>query len=136
MQPRVLQKQIKHFSTWRVYGLCREISRSILLALLHLFYLPHDRPWDIDRFLKNQCRHLKLDIPHYFQRWVNVRKHFNNFYKIHQVNVDAMLTNLGLTFVGRPHSGIDDSRNIARIMIELIRDGGEIVINETFRWRQ
>jgi len=97
------------------------------------FVIATDGPWDIDRFLKNQCRQLKLDIPHYFQRWVNIRKHFNNFYKIHQVNVDAMLANLGLTFVGRPHSGIDDSRNIARIMMELIRDGGEIVINETFR---
>jgi inhibitor of KinA sporulation pathway (predicted exonuclease) len=31
-----------------------------------------------------------------------------------------MLQNLGLTFDGRHHSGLDDSINIARIALELI----------------
>ncbi|XP_066924240.1 3'-5' exoribonuclease 1-like [Clytia hemisphaerica] len=97
------------------------------------FVIVTDGPWDIDRFLKTQCKMSKMEIPHYFQRWVNVRKHFNNFYKIHQVNVEQMLQCLGTEFVGRQHSGIDDSRNIARIMIELIKDGCQVIINETFR---
>ena len=91
-------------------------------------------PWDIDRFLKNQCKALKINIPHYFRRWVNVRKHFYNYYKIHQVNVELMLQHLGLKFEGRPHSGIDDARNITRILIELIKDGADATINDTFRW--
>ena len=90
-------------------------------------------PWDCDRFLRQQCTHLQLEIPHYFHRWVNVRKHFTNFYKIHNANVELMLQHLGLTFQGRPHSGIDDSRNIARILIELKKDGAEVCINESFR---
>ena len=90
-------------------------------------------PWDIDRFLRNQCKALKIDMPHYFRRWVNVRKHFYNYYKIHQVNVELMLQHLGLKFEGRPHSGIDDARNITRILIELIKDGADAIINDTIR---
>lgn len=91
------------------------------------------RPWDIDRFLKQQCKRLNIQIPHYFHRWVNVRKHFYNYYKIKQVNVELMLQHLGMEFEGRPHCGIDDSRNIARILIQLKKDGADMCINETFR---
>jgi len=97
------------------------------------FCIATDGPWDIDRFLKQQCRHLQLDIPHYFHRWVNIRKHFSNFYKISNANVELMLQHLGLEFQGRPHSGIDDSRNIARILMELRKDGADVCINESFR---
>ena len=44
-----------------------------------------------------------------------------------------MLQHLGLKFEGRPHSGIDDARNITRILIELIKDGADATINDTFR---
>lgn len=97
------------------------------------FCIATDGPWDIDRCLNQQCRHLQLQIPHYFHRWVNVRKHFSNFYKISNANVELMLQHLGLEFEGRPHSGIDDSRNIARILIELKKDGADVCINESFR---
>lgn len=97
------------------------------------FVIATDGPWDIDRFLKTQCRSLKINIPHYFHRWVNIRKHFTNFYRLNYVNVETMLSHLGLTFQGRPHSGIDDSRNIARILVEMRKDGAEMIINETFR---
>lgn len=97
------------------------------------FAIATDGPWDIDRFLKNQCRALKIDLPHYFHRWVNVRKHFYNYYKLYQVNVELMLQHLGMKFEGRPHSGIDDARNIARILIQLIKDGANANINETIK---
>lgn len=42
-----------------------------------------------------------------------------------------MLENLGLHFEGRPHSGLDDSKNIARIMIKMMQDGWEPEFNET-----
>lgn len=97
------------------------------------FCISTDGPWDIDRFLKQQCKRLNIQIPHYFHRWVNVRKHFYNYYKIKQVNVEFMLQHLGMEFEGRPHCGIDDSRNIARILIQLKKDGADMCINETFR---
>lgn len=35
----------------------------------------------------------------------------------------VMLKTLGLTFEGRLHSGLDDSTNIVRIMLELAKRG-------------
>lgn len=41
-----------------------------------------------------------------------------------------MLTMLGLDFQGQPHSGLDDSKNIARVLIRLIQDKAFVRINE------
>lgn len=110
------------------------VSFKLMIKKMIIFcYCFTYSPWDIDRFLKNQCKALDIDMPHYFRRWVNVRKHFYNYYKIHQVNVELMLQHLGLKFEGRPHSGIDDARNITRILIELIKDGADAIINDTIR---
>lgn len=34
-----------------------------------------------------------------------------------------MLESLGLEFEGREHSGIDDAKNIARVVVQLVKDG-------------
>ncbi len=34
-----------------------------------------------------------------------------------------MLESLGLQFQGREHSGIDDAKNISRVLVQLIKDG-------------
>lgn len=41
-----------------------------------------------------------------------------------------MLENMGMNFEGQQHSGIDDSRNIARIIIRMLDDGADLRINE------
>lgn len=41
-----------------------------------------------------------------------------------------MLINLGLPFEGRLHCGMDDARNIARILQKMAQDGCEIKFNE------
>ena len=41
-----------------------------------------------------------------------------------------MLSMLGLDFEGHPHSGLDDSKNIARVLIRLIQDKAFVRINE------
>lgn len=44
-----------------------------------------------------------------------------------------MVKNLGMRFEGRPHSGIDDARNIARILQKMVQDGCEIKFNHDER---
>ena len=44
-----------------------------------------------------------------------------------------MVQNLGMRFEGRPHSGIDDARNIARILQTMVQDGCEIKFNHDER---
>ena len=41
-----------------------------------------------------------------------------------------MLSESGLTFEGKTHSGFDDSYNIARIMQRMLQDGYEPVMND------
>jgi 3'-5' exoribonuclease 1 len=41
-----------------------------------------------------------------------------------------MLEKLELSFVGRPHSGLDDSKNIARIAQVMLKDGNPLYCNE------
>lgn len=37
-----------------------------------------------------------------------------------------MLEKLGMDYDGRPHSGLDDSKNIARIAVRMLQDGCEL----------
>ena len=46
------------------------------------------------------------------------------------MNLEEMLINLGLKFEGTQHCGLHDSRNIARIAIQLLKDGCDLVKNE------
>lgn len=47
-----------------------------------------------------------------------------------QTKLSTMLENLGLKYEGRPHSGLDDSRNIARIALRMLQDGCQLRVNE------
>lgn len=41
-----------------------------------------------------------------------------------------MLENLGMQYEGRPHCGLDDSHNIARVAIRMLKDGCRLRVNE------
>ena len=65
---------------------------------------------------------------------MNVRKHYRRYYKAEEfhapITLEAIIENLGMSFEGRPHSGIDDARNIARILVKMVRDGLDPSIND------
>jgi hypothetical protein len=48
------------------------------------------------------------------------------------MKLDEMLENVGLSFAGRKHSGIDDTKNIVRILIQIKTDGATPMLNEQF----
>ena len=59
-----------------------------------------------------------------FFRWIDIKETFSNFLNIpYQGNITTMLDILGMTFEGRPHSGIDDARNLSKIVIALLEKG-------------
>ncbi|XP_040579997.1 3'-5' exoribonuclease 1 [Lepeophtheirus salmonis] len=108
------------------------------LGSKYTFSLVTDGPFDMGRFLYLQTRHSSIAFPEYASKWVNLRKCFINYYKpsynnIHKTStpgLQAMLTSLGMEFEGSPHSGIDDAKNIARIVIRLLKDQAYIRVNE------
>lgn len=56
--------------------------------------------------------------------------HFLHQVPRNQTKLTIMLENLGMNYDGRPHSGLDDSKNIARIAIRMLQDGCELRVNE------
>ncbi|XP_063150819.1 3'-5' exoribonuclease 1 isoform X2 [Candoia aspera] len=91
-----------------------------------------DGSWDMSKFLNIQCRVSRLKYPSFAKKWINIRKSYGNFYKVprSQTKLSTMLEKLGMDYDGRPHSGLDDSKNIARIAIRMLQDGCELRVNE------
>ncbi|KAK2500626.1 hypothetical protein MC885_009263 [Smutsia gigantea] len=91
-----------------------------------------DGSWDMSKFLNIQCRLSGLRYPSFAKKWINIRKSYGNFYKVprSQTKLTIMLEKLGMDYDGRPHSGLDDSKNIARIAVRMLQDGCELRINE------
>ncbi|RNF20582.1 exonuclease [Trypanosoma conorhini] len=83
-----------------------------------------DGPWDMRKFMY-ECSVLRdgHEFPPLFYRWVNVRHSFADLFRVRPRKLTDMLRRLGLSFLGHPHSGIDDARNIAHILTELLRRG-------------
>ncbi|XP_064128912.1 3'-5' exoribonuclease 1 [Loxodonta africana] len=91
-----------------------------------------DGSWDMNKFLNIQCQLSRLRYPPFAKRWINIRKSYGNFYKVprSQTKLTIMLEKLGMSYEGRPHSGLDDSKNIARIAVRMLQDGCELRVNE------
>ncbi|XP_041476908.1 3'-5' exoribonuclease 1-like [Lytechinus variegatus] len=100
------------------------------LGSKHSFAIATDCSLDMDLYLKLQCLVSEITYPQYAKEWVNISKVFANLYKTKRLPLRAMLNSIGLAFIGQPHRGIDDARNIARIALQLIEDGAEMKYNE------
>ncbi|ORX87286.1 hypothetical protein BCR32DRAFT_228129 [Anaeromyces robustus] len=76
-----------------------------------------DGPWDIRDFIRKQCEFSNINRPPYFHHWINLRALFKCFYKTREwKNLNGMLSHLNMTFEGHEHCGLDDTRNITRIV--------------------
>merc|ERR1712004_141975 len=79
--------------------------------------------WDLKTMLPGQAEHFNLKYPNYLKRWINIKKPYAKTMGNYPKGLDSMLTGLGMKFEGRPHSGIDDCRNIARVLKGLAERG-------------
>ncbi|CCW59574.1 unnamed protein product [Phytomonas sp. EM1] len=86
-----------------------------------------DGPWDMRRFM-HECSVVRdgIEFPPVCYRYINVRLCFQKYFKTWPKKLTHMLRRLGMFFEGQPHSGIDDTRNIARVLAELLARGYRI----------
>lgn len=90
------------------------------------FTVCSDGPWDFDKFLFPECKRKHIEYPGWARNWLDVRKRFAHQFELQKwVGVTDMLANFDLGFEGRLHSGIDDARNIARIVKALHEKAGK-----------
>jgi inhibitor of KinA sporulation pathway (predicted exonuclease) len=79
--------------------------------------------WDLKTQLPREIRNKKLKKNNYYSTYINVKAEFEYFYKRKANGMEGMLNFLKLKLEGRHHSGIDDARNISKIILKLIDDG-------------
>jgi inhibitor of KinA sporulation pathway (predicted exonuclease) len=86
--------------------------------------------WDLKVALPNQCALSDVPLPRSLMRYVNLKHTYLSLprsartHREKNFGMQAMLQYLDMQFIGRPHSGIADSNNIARMLIEILQRGG------------
>ena len=75
--------------------------------------------WDLKTMLPGQCKHFRLPVREYFRSWINIKKVFKSATGVKASGMPSMLKHFDLQLLGRHHSGIDDSKNIVRILAKI-----------------
>ena len=87
--------------------------------------------WDFGTMFPAQCRAADPRvqwIPPFYRRWHNIKRLFTARSGGKAPGMTGMLKALGLELKGRHHRGIDDCRNIARLLLALLGDDVEIAV--------
>lgn len=89
--------------------------------------------WDLKTCLKNEAAFRKIDLDPFFKRFVNLKEVFSITYgfKDSRFGMVDMLDELEIEQKGRHHSGIDDSFNIAEIVVQMGRQDRFLTRNFT-----
>jgi inhibitor of KinA sporulation pathway (predicted exonuclease) len=88
-----------------------------------------DGCWDLGKFVHDECTRKRIPKGSHYNSWVDIRAEFASFTGSgRQMNVDRMLRTYGMKFEGRPHCGLDDARNIARIAAKMLSLGWKPIV--------
>ncbi|PNH10779.1 ERI1 exoribonuclease 2, partial [Tetrabaena socialis] len=91
--------------------------------------------WDLKVCLETECEWRKLPRPPYLRRWCNLKRVYTGRYR-RTNSLQKCVEALGLTWQGRAHSGLDDSRNTAALAARMVRDGCVLRVTDSFREAQ
>ncbi|KNA23226.1 hypothetical protein SOVF_026750 isoform A [Spinacia oleracea] len=79
--------------------------------------------WDIKTKIPEQCQVCDMQVPSYFMEWINLKDIYLNFYNSTAKGMRTMLDELKIPLSGRHHLGIDDTKNITRVVQRMLADG-------------
>lgn len=81
--------------------------------------------WDMAEMLPIEIKRYANNIIYHncYKKYANIKDSFNSFYNKNAGGMMNMLTKLKIEHTGTHHSGIDDCRNISKIIIKMIEDG-------------
>ncbi|KAJ6628236.1 ERI1 exoribonuclease 2 [Pseudolycoriella hygida] len=86
--------------------------------------------WDFDVCLTKECKRKNIEKQKFFDQWIDLKATFKDWYKYRPKNFADALRFVGMKFEGREHSGIDDSRNIARLACRMVLDGAPLIVTK------
>jgi len=80
--------------------------------------------WDLVHCAPGEFRRHDIHFPHkLYTQFINIKTDFEKFYGYNGGGMKSMLGKLNLSLDGRHHSGIDDCKNITKILFKMIDDG-------------
>ncbi|XVF70131.1 hypothetical protein PTKIN_Ptkin11bG0137500 [Pterospermum kingtungense] len=79
--------------------------------------------WDLKTKVPQQCIVSGIKLPPYFMEWINLKDVYLNFYGHEARGMTSMLKQLRIPLLGSHHLGIDDTKNIARVLQHMLADG-------------
>ncbi|XP_058744188.1 uncharacterized protein LOC131616766 [Vicia villosa] len=91
--------------------------------------------WDCRVMLESECRFKKIRKPPYFNRWINLRIPFSEVFGDVKCNLKEAVEIAGLAWQGRPHCGLDDAKNTARLLALLMHRGFKFSITNSILWQ-
>ncbi|XP_041359885.1 ERI1 exoribonuclease 3-like [Gigantopelta aegis] len=110
-----LKETLEAFHEWMLSeGLMKDGVSSIFVTC---------GDWDLKTMLPSQCKYFNIQPHPVFSRWINIKKSFANLTGVFPRGMMGMLSKLNIPHKGRHHSGIDDCKNIASILITMIQQG-------------
>ncbi|XP_049859598.1 ERI1 exoribonuclease 2-like [Schistocerca gregaria] len=89
--------------------------------------------WDLSTCLDNECRRKNLLKPEILNQWIDLRATYKAFYKRQPKGLNGAMSEVGLQFKGRQHSGISDARNTAALVHHLVKDGAILSITKVLQ---
>ncbi|XP_052783983.1 ERI1 exoribonuclease 2-like isoform X2 [Mya arenaria] len=126
---------LKRFSHW-LEGLRRE--KGVVLPGTH-----GDRTinttsvtwsdWDLGVCLQYECKRKQILRPPQLGSWIDLRATYRKFYDRKPNGLNGALQDVGITFEGREHSGVDDAKNTAKLAYRMIRDGCVMKVTKTLK---
>jgi inhibitor of KinA sporulation pathway (predicted exonuclease) len=78
--------------------------------------------WDFKTAFVNQCKYSNIKVPKYTKEWCNMKDVFRHKYNVRRVSMLSLLDYFNLELDGTHHSGIDDTKNIAKICVKMLED--------------
>ncbi|CAN6893209.1 unnamed protein product [Brassica oleracea] len=79
--------------------------------------------WDIKTKIPEQCIVANINLPQYFMEWINLKDVYLNFYGREARGMVSMMRQCGIRLMGSHHLGIDDTKNITRVVQRMLADG-------------
>ncbi|KAL0743590.1 hypothetical protein Bca4012_085103 [Brassica carinata] len=79
--------------------------------------------WDIKTKIPEQCVVANINLPQYFMEWINLKDVYLNFYGREARGMVSMMKQCGIRLMGSHHLGIDDTKNITRVVQRMLADG-------------
>ncbi len=78
--------------------------------------------WDLEIMLPIETKRHKLELLHCYTKFLDIKKEFKRKFGVNCGGMMNILKKLKIEHTGQHHSGIDDCKNLAKIVIKMIED--------------